>query len=230
MMHTTFQPLAGVRRGAWWLLFVVGSLLFVLHFTFVQLMNMPMNPIKLAFYEPLDQYVNPYFSQNWSFFAPNPIADDLSTMVRGESVDRSGRFHVTPWYDVSDTLIDAAKGRPMSPIASISLALSNATVQYINHASKDKRTSFEAHGRRYVRTRLRTSIDPMDALIMRTIATSALESQYPSLTFAHVQLGIRSYEFPRFTERRFADDPAKGVLLVFGWHKTPVVIPLRGAR
>lgn len=227
MLHAPPLRLTGTRRIAWWILLIVGSAVFVAHFAAVQMMNMPMNPVKLALYAPLDGYVNPYFSQNWSFFAPNPVSDDLSTMIRGESADSSGRMHVTPWFDVSDTLIETAKGSPLSPIASISLALSNATVQFVNHANDDKTASFDAHGQHYLRSRFKMSVDSMDATIMTTIATSMLETQYPSVHFSHVQIGVRAYVFPRFTQRTASDDPAKGTLIQFNWQKAPAVVPLR---
>lgn len=215
-----------LRKTVWWAAFVLCCAVFTVHFTFVEIMNMPTNPIKLQYYDVLEAYVNPFFTQNWSFFAPDPIADDLSLFVRAQRRRADGMLLQSPWYDVSDALIDASNGKPLSAIGSDNLALSSAVVQFVNAINKTPSATFERGGQTYVKPRLKTSIDSADAMLMTRIGTAALLRRYGAIHFDRVQIALRLYKFPRFTERSKPDRPQDGHLVTLEWQPAPTVAPL----
>ena len=215
------------KSVVWWGLFCIGSLLFVAHFLIVQIMNMPLNPVKLKYYSYFSGYVNPYFTQDWAFFAPQPISNDVSVFIRGKIKERGGA-KLTPWFDVSDTLIDSAKGNPLSPFGSVSLALSNAAIQFLNREADSMQVSHRSPNRAPLRRRRSPEgvVDPWDKEVMTRIGTAALLTRYTRANLDQVQVGIRIYSFPRFTKRAQPDDPSKGVLTKLKWQKAPDVVPL----
>jgi hypothetical protein len=214
------------RKTLWWATFALCSAVFALHFTFVEIMNLPTNPIKLQYYDILEAYVNPFFTQNWSFFAPDPIANDLSLFVRAERRGADGKMLQSPWYDVTEALIDASNGKPLSPIGSDNLALSSAIVQFVNAINKTPSATVVRRGEKFVKPHITTSIDPADAMLMTRIGTAALLRHYGGMHVDRVQIGLRFYKFPRFTERSKPDRPQDGHLVMLEWQPAPAVAPL----
>ena len=51
------------------------------------------------------EYLNPYFTQNWRLFAPNPVADDRTLWFRGEHVV-DGQTELTEWIDWTSVELD----------------------------------------------------------------------------------------------------------------------------
>lgn len=225
--NISIPAVSPVRKIAWWIACSVYSLVFVAHFLITQLVNMPTNPIKLEYYDVVNAYVNPFFTQNWSFFAPDPIANDLSMFVRGERRGPGGGLFLTPWYDVSDALIQASNGKPLSPIGSENLGLSAAVVQFVNAIDKSPTAKFTRAGVQYVRPNLKSSeIDPGDAKVMTRFGTAALRKEYGGARIDRVQVALRLYSFPRFTERNKPDRLADGHLVLLEWQPAPLVPPL----
>lgn len=68
--------------AAWWMTVSVCVVSFVFHFTCIQLANMPLSPLKLKYANQLDAYVNPFFTQRWNFFAPQPLDRDMFLIAR----------------------------------------------------------------------------------------------------------------------------------------------------
>ncbi|WP_129669862.1 DUF5819 family protein [Phytoactinopolyspora endophytica] len=64
----------------------------------------PDNVAKETWEEPLDSYMEPFFQQNWSLFAPNPIGTERILYVRGwYDAERA-----TEWVNVSELETQAA--------------------------------------------------------------------------------------------------------------------------
>lgn len=76
--------------------FLVG--LIALHFTATFLWNAPTNPIRESVASEVSGYMRPFFVQNWSLFAPNPINAEDELLVRAQVTDpQTGEVEVTPW-------------------------------------------------------------------------------------------------------------------------------------
>lgn len=81
--------------------FVVGLL--ALHFVVTFLFNAPSNPIKEAAATQISGYMRPFFQQNWSLFAPNPINSEDTLEVRAQVVDAgTGEERVTDWVNATE--------------------------------------------------------------------------------------------------------------------------------
>jgi len=84
---------------------VVGALalLAIGHSLLIGLWALPANPVREAVgQDRLRSYVNPYFQQSWSVFAPIPRRVDESLAIRAVRTDpRTGKNQVTAWFDVT---------------------------------------------------------------------------------------------------------------------------------
>ncbi|MFF9376989.1 DUF5819 family protein [Streptomyces griseoluteus] len=65
----------------------------------------PLNPVKLHYYDEINTVTEPYLSQNWMLFAPEPLTDDRGILARVKC--ESGR--VTDFYDVTRTYVAQAQ-------------------------------------------------------------------------------------------------------------------------
>ncbi|GGR34068.1 DUF5819 family protein [Streptomyces netropsis] len=61
----------------------------------------PSNTISKQHGSAIDDYVYPEFEQNWKFFAPNPLQQNVAVQARAELRGPDGRSQVTPWIDLS---------------------------------------------------------------------------------------------------------------------------------
>lgn len=60
---------------------------------------------------PQVSYLDPYFTQNWRLFAPNPVAEDREILFQGSYKDADGQVQVTPWLDWTDVELDLVRHR-----------------------------------------------------------------------------------------------------------------------
>ncbi len=78
------------------------------HFALTLLFNLPVNPLKLRLQPLLDRTIGAYFHQNWSLFAPNPIAQDEALLARpltrAEAERAAAGLPTTGWYDLTTPL------------------------------------------------------------------------------------------------------------------------------
>ncbi|WP_053205086.1 DUF5819 family protein [Jiangella muralis] len=80
--------------------FLVGLL--VLHFAATFLWNAPSNPIKDSVGAQVSGYMRPFFQQNWSLFAPNPVNAEDELRVRAQVEDpQTGELSTTDWADAT---------------------------------------------------------------------------------------------------------------------------------
>jgi hypothetical protein len=56
-------------------------------------------------------YLNPYFTQNWRLFAPNPIAEDRSLLFQAAYTDADGHPARTEWIDWTAVELDLVRHR-----------------------------------------------------------------------------------------------------------------------
>lgn len=71
------------------------------HLTMVFLHVAPPNTVSKQHAAEIDDYVLPEFEQNWKFFAPNPLQQNIAVQARAELRGPDGRPVVTPWTDLS---------------------------------------------------------------------------------------------------------------------------------
>ena len=96
--HATTIPSLG-RRSFVAVIVAVGTI----HSLLIMLWVMPVNPFRDAIGENnLSHYINPYFQQSWSVFAPTPRRGGENVVIRafiGKPGSKTGK--VTDWYDIT---------------------------------------------------------------------------------------------------------------------------------
>lgn len=56
-------------------------------------------------------YLDPYFTQNWRLFAPNPVSQDRDLLFQGAYRDADGRVRETTWLDWTEVELDLVHHR-----------------------------------------------------------------------------------------------------------------------
>ena len=79
---------------------------FVVHFSLTILYTLPLNPIKLRLMPFLNETIGLYFGQNWSLFAPNPVAVDNILLAQPVKENDPALLEDTKWYNLSSTFWD----------------------------------------------------------------------------------------------------------------------------
>lgn len=103
------------------LLFKFGIIaILVIHFGILFLHQLNENPIQHEYKYKLHSYVDPFFSQAWTLFAPNPINTNMSLLMRFNYQMEDGRSRETEWIDITEPLIKDRKENFWSPAQRIS--------------------------------------------------------------------------------------------------------------
>ncbi|UKY47835.1 DUF5819 family protein [Streptomyces inhibens] len=84
---------------------LVGAALLGLHFVVAAFSQMPLTPVKLRYLSYVNAYLEPYQSQNWMLFAPDPLSDNRGILARGKCANGK----TTEFYDVTAKYIKAAQ-------------------------------------------------------------------------------------------------------------------------
>ncbi|MER5781006.1 DUF5819 family protein [Streptomyces mobaraensis] len=80
---------------------LVVALVTVVHLGMMFLHVAPPNTVSKQHASTIADYVLPEFEQNWKFFAPNPLQQNIHVQVRGQVRAPDGKVTVTPWTDLS---------------------------------------------------------------------------------------------------------------------------------
>lgn len=99
--HRTF------RRAA----LLAGGALLGFNMLMSALSRAPLSPAKLRYSGAVDSYLDPYFTQNWGLFAPEPIMDDRGALARARCADGD----VTGFYDITAPFLAQARGSRFFP-------------------------------------------------------------------------------------------------------------------
>jgi len=104
----------------------VGSIFLAFHFLVIALSLAPDNPLKHQFKFQIYRYVNPFFSQSWNLFSPNPINSNMTVLLKF-IVYENGRADTTQWVDIMPPLIEHRKKHFWSPTQRITKFLTSCT-------------------------------------------------------------------------------------------------------
>jgi hypothetical protein len=220
-MRNTAAATAG-----WWLIFTACGLVFTAHFALAQLSSMPISPLKLQLANVLTHYVDPYFTQRWNFFAPQPLDRDVALLARARYRNvTSGQLVTGPWINVTESLIEPLRSNRLTPLFHVEVSLSNAVLEFSNEMEKDQRATFQKDGQTYVKSQIAADIDPLDMQTMKRTALATLEIAYPGQNFEQVQLGIMNQVFPRFTARYKAVADGLAAVTLVDWQSAEWVAP-----
>jgi len=89
---------------------VVVSVVALTHLVSVTFAAMPTNRWSEAA-QPLTGYLDPYFTQNWRLFAPNPISSDRKVEFQAEYTTAAGETEQSAWVDWTGVELDLVRHR-----------------------------------------------------------------------------------------------------------------------
>ncbi|WP_129307712.1 DUF5819 family protein [Streptomyces sp. L2] len=104
---------------------LAGAALLGAHFSIAAFSQTPLSPAKVQLAPLLNAYLQPYFSQNWMLFAPDPVMVDQGIIARGRCSDGE----VTKYYDVTGPSIKRVQNDRFFP-SRMSRVVSNGIQQY----------------------------------------------------------------------------------------------------
>jgi Family of unknown function (DUF5819) len=92
------------------------ALVLSFHFAATALWVSPAAPLYHALAPVLNPYMQPFFRQGWSIFAPNPIQGDSTLLLRARWTDRStGGLRTSGWVDVTRREWSGILHNPLHP-------------------------------------------------------------------------------------------------------------------
>lgn len=91
------------------------ALLVTLHFGVTLAYLTPINPLKLRVFQPVKGYMEPFFSQRWTLFAPNVVAQSRTLLVACRTEDARQMRHEHPFVDITQPLRDLKRRYRLTP-------------------------------------------------------------------------------------------------------------------
>ncbi len=92
------------------------SALMVWHFSIVLLHVLPFNPLTNKYRNVVEAYVNPFFTQNWHLFAPDPVSHTKTIYIQARVKGPDGKLVESDWVDITTPLITANWEERLSPV------------------------------------------------------------------------------------------------------------------
>ncbi len=203
--------LPALRKNICLLLAIAASAFAAFPVAALMLFNAPANAIRIASEPYLSAYVDTFFYQNWSFFAPNPIDRDFYLIARTKNA--SG--HWTAWRNISIPLILEGQRNRLSSKEMILTGVQNAILDSFKDGSAEaavrnpKDLSYYKH--------------PGIRVLYRTAASMFRRSD-PGESYTNIQVGIDIDEYPRFTRRARPAINDKRMVLILPQRPFPQVI------
>ncbi|HEX8699369.1 MAG TPA: DUF5819 family protein [Myxococcaceae bacterium] len=179
-----------------------------LHFSMTLAFLTPLNPVKLRLLPILESYINPFFHQRWSLFAPDVEAQTRYLLIACRGEDAQGAMREQPWVNITLPLHQLKQRYRLTPadrldraqVAGINqltpqdeevisklLAKPEDTPQYRQAVAEFERQR-EQRKRRGMR-------------LLGRVASSACASLYPALRIHEVRVRIATIKAPPFSQR-----------------------------
>ncbi|MGW6603285.1 DUF5819 family protein [Streptomyces sp. NPDC055036] len=191
-----------VRRAA----LIVGAALLGTYFLFASFSQTPLTPVKVKYYNQVNEVMQPFLSQNWMLFAPDPLSDDRGILSRARCTDGT----MTDFYDVTSPYVEKVQDDRFFP-SRISRLVSGTITQLDNGDPVLQRLRDTEKERKKKQLPLlpyeKTSQDEAERFMSRYSL-----AQMPGVCGgqpAAVQVRVYVHELPPWSKRK--DDSAKGI-------------------
>ncbi|SHK80082.1 DUF5819 family protein [Hymenobacter psychrotolerans] len=192
-------------------LHTVLTLVLVGHFTVVAFSMLPANPISHQYKYQIQGYMNPWFSQTWNLFAPNPIASNQRLLFQYQ-IFQKGEPRLSGWVDVVEPLTDLKKVSYWSPVQRVLKHISASTNEVIETQNKaikfatrqDTLAQDTAKTRRFLRGVIAQSSGHRAIMQYSRHTFRRMCQAHPSWAGADsvlVTYRVLNQEFPRFSKR-----------------------------
>ncbi|MDQ3157773.1 MAG: DUF5819 family protein [Actinomycetota bacterium] len=194
------------------------------------------------------EYLNPYFTQNWRLFAPNPIAEDNALWFRGEYV-ADGQTRTTDWIDWTSVELDLVHHKIVGGRAgyTTSKMVGALNTRYFalnarqRQLAADDRDASLAGNAAFRKPLVASGGDPelvdlylrYETAVIR-LGTSVLRGAHPDTTFTAVRYRIVRQPVVPYEDRNMSASQRRQVrppeeIRRSGWRK-PILSPESGNR
>jgi len=186
-------------------------LLLLIHFTIIAFHHLPNNPIKHQYKFEIENYVNPFFSQEWKLFSPNPANSNMSLYYKFTFYKDSLVVKNSNWLDVSGPIIRHRGDKFWSPGQRVLKHFSSCYINVIDTNSKareliaknDTLRLDSIKASRFIRTAIENSyghkgILDFSKFVYNNFEKKSLVNNYDSVLVGYKIVDAR---FPRFSKR-----------------------------
>lgn len=188
----------------------IAWIVLLMHFSILALHQLPENPLQHQFKKNLLAYVDPFFSQAWTLFAPNPINSNMSLLMRFE-YNISNNVDTTNWIDITEPLIKIREANFWSPAQRISkftqTCMSNVNESHkkiIEHIGKtDSLKSDTLKAKSFYMKAMATSYGYKSILqYSQYVANNYFNGKGLLPNKVKLQYKVLNSRFPRFSKRK----------------------------
>lgn len=183
--------------------FVSLAALFALHFLMTMAVTLPPTPVSVEYSKKIDAWIYPYFTQNWSFFAPNPPTEDTYVIAQYRYRSADSTIVESSWINLSRTFNEAVQRNRLSPLEVVQVSILNASGDVVrSEIFKDGRLDNDLLNRLTAAHRQPPALHVLERIAMGCYRAVGVPGEPVA-----VRIGLLHHEFPRFTHRAEPDDP-----------------------
>ncbi|SMO77153.1 DUF5819 family protein [Melghirimyces algeriensis] len=207
------------------ILFLVTGMVFVFHFTWTALYNLPLNPVKLKYSSVISGYIEPLFTQNWRLFAPDPVTEKNRIYVRLKLKEESGKIRKTGWIDLTTFMIEKNQKNRFTPYNRLVRIQRGAVTAMtrkndIVYELKDKVKEKKLDEKKYKDIIQSDSDDlrvKLGKKMLNRYAQAYAKSLYPTATIEESQVLIKRISSVPYSKRNKSDYTPKETVTNLEW-------------
>jgi hypothetical protein len=222
-----FQSLGRATRKVLPVLLLMGL---TVHFVFTLAFLTPVNPVKVSVLGVVDRYMQPFFHQRWTLFAPDVEAKTRHLFVACRGEDAAGVSREEPWVNITSPLLDLKQRYRLTPADRLERAqvagLSQLTAgdDELTTRLLEKPEDTEAYRRAVAAAeRQRQLRKQQGRRLLGRVASAACTSLYPGLRSREVRIRMATIKAPPFSQRMNADAPGDTTWMELPWQPAEAV-------
>lgn len=217
---------------------VLLSLVLIGHFFVTAVWVGPSNPLRISMLPLASWYLEPFFSQTWTLFAPDPLRSSDYVYVSCRIDGGTNEPYETNTSDVSTRFYEAHQKYRLGP--AIRLLRAQMRPLTLVAGQKDELTSYILSQRDDPPAELKDLVRDVVAQTesgyaagvraFARVASAECARLYPTKRITHVNPSWVLVDPPPFTERHRPIWEGQIKRLDFGWHRFEQVAPYEGSQ
>jgi len=179
------------------------TMLLVVHFLMTLAVTLPPTPLSVQYARRIDGWIYPYFSQNWSFFAPDPPTEDAYVMAQYRYKSAGDIIAESSWINLSRTFNQVVQRNRLSALEIVQVTLLNASGDVArSEIFKDGRLDNDRLNRLVATNRQPPALHTLERIAMSCSRAVGIPGEPVA-----VRIALLYHRFPRFTHRSQPDNP-----------------------